>query len=160
MKKKLTVIALLSTLLYASNGFSVYQSNLKKSNSILIGPNNELISLEERKKEIDINKAKDIYKKSSVKAKRLENKGKTNLISKENLWKSKRNKRELAVASKTRKVSTFMNRLENQKKYKSQNTLNQNHNTIQNRNIVSGTVTPLDGETLVDVTTVNFMMVA
>ena len=39
---------------------------------------------------------------------------------------------------------------------RAQNTLNQNHNTIQNRNIVSGTVTPLDGETLVDVTTVHF----
>ena len=156
MKNKLTVTALLSTLLYASNGFSVYQSNLKKSNSILVGPNNELISLEEHMKEIDINKANDIYKKSSVKAKKLENKGRTNLISKENLWKSKRNKRELAVANKTRKVSTFMNRLENQRNYKAQNTLNQNHNTIQNRNIVSGTVTPLDGETLVDVTMVYF----
>ena len=55
MKNKLTVIALISTLLYASNDFNVYQSNLKKSNSMLIGPNNELISLEERKKEIDIN---------------------------------------------------------------------------------------------------------
>ena len=82
MKNKLTVIALISTLLYASNGFSVYQSNLKKSNSILIGPDNELISLEEHIKAIDINKAKDIYKRSSVKAKRLENKGRTNLISK------------------------------------------------------------------------------
>ena len=41
--------------------------------------------------------------------------------------KSKRNKGELAVASKTRKVSTFMNRLENQRNYKTQNMLNQNH---------------------------------
>ena len=55
MKNKLTVTALLLTLIYASNGFSVYQSNLKKSNSILVGPDNELISLEEHMKEIDIN---------------------------------------------------------------------------------------------------------
>ena len=81
MKNKLTVIALLSSLLYASNDFSVYQSNLKKSNSILVGPENELISLEEHTKGININKAKDIYKRSSVKAKRLENKGRANLIS-------------------------------------------------------------------------------
>ena len=146
MKNKLTLIALLFSFIYSRNiSNNEIISNDKRNKGILLNSENKVVSIKDYKRAIDIKRLTHSYQEKGLNATKLEYKGKSNLFSKKNAWKPKSKKNQSLNYSTPEKSLSVQNRSEVHRLNNAQNNENQNNNSIENRNVVTGTIIPLDG---------------
>ena len=157
MKNKLTLIALLFSFLYSGNiSNNEIISNDKRNQGILSNSKNKVVSIKKHKRALDMNRLTKSYQEKGLNATKLENKGKSNPSFEEDAWKPKSKKNQLLTPLIPEKSLSVQNRSEAHRSYYAQNNEYQNNNSIENRNVVTGTITPLDGGTFEDTLFVYF----
>jgi len=109
-----------------------------------------VISIKDYKKALDMDRMSRFYQSKGVNATKLENMGKVKTRSIKDAWKPKIENKKSLTSFRSENSYSFLNKLKEQRTHQAPNSQVHDENSRQNRNVVSGTITTIDGGTLPD----------
>ena len=151
MKNKFIFITLLFSFIYSANtSNNRIIAKDKRNQGILTNSGDKVISIKDYKKALDMDRMSRFYQSKGVNATKLENMGKVKTRSIKDAWKPKIENKKSLTSFRSENSYSFLNKLKEQRTHQAPNSQVHDENSRQNRNVVSGTITTIDGGTLPD----------